>query len=146
MLQIISVVSSFIFYLFFSCLINSLVAQMVKNLPVMQETQIWLLGWEGPLEKEMTTHSSILAWRIPFLVGCNTWICKVSDRTEQLTIHFSGNQIFSLWVSYYPLHICVNLPPDGMSVLTACRSLPRQLLYSSSPIHALKRKIQSCVP
>ena len=44
----------------------SLVAQMVKNLPVMQETQIWSLGWEDPLEKEMAAQSSILAWRIPW--------------------------------------------------------------------------------
>ena len=40
--------------------------QMVKNLPAMQETQILSLGWEDPLEKEMATHSSILAWRIPW--------------------------------------------------------------------------------
>ena len=39
--------------------------QMVKNLPTMQEMQIPSLGWEDPLEKEMLTHSSILAWRIP---------------------------------------------------------------------------------
>ena len=38
---------------------------MVKNLPAMRETQIWSLGQEDPLEKEMATHSSILAWRIP---------------------------------------------------------------------------------
>ena len=43
----------------------SLMAQMVKNLPVMQETQVWSLGWKDPLEEEMATHSSILAWRIP---------------------------------------------------------------------------------
>ena len=43
----------------------SLVAQMVKNLPVMQETRVQSLGWEDPLEKEMATHSTILAWRIP---------------------------------------------------------------------------------
>ena len=43
----------------------SLVAQMVKNLPVMQETWVQFLGQEDPLEKGMTTHSSILAWRIP---------------------------------------------------------------------------------
>ena len=39
---------------------------MVKNLPAMQETQVRPLGWEDPLEKRMTTHSSILAWRIPW--------------------------------------------------------------------------------
>ena len=38
---------------------------MVKNLPAMQETQFWSLGREDPLEKDMATHSSILAWRIP---------------------------------------------------------------------------------
>ena len=39
---------------------------MVKNLPAMQETQVRFLGEEDPLEKEMTTHSSILAWKIPW--------------------------------------------------------------------------------
>ena len=39
---------------------------MVKNPPAMQETQIQSLGWEDPLEKGMATHSSILAWRIPW--------------------------------------------------------------------------------
>ena len=42
----------------------SLVAQMVKNLPAVQETWVQSLGWEDPLEKGMTTHSSILAWEI----------------------------------------------------------------------------------
>ena len=42
----------------------SLVAQSVKNLPAVQETQVRSLGWEDPLEKEMATHSSILAWKI----------------------------------------------------------------------------------
>ena len=44
----------------------SLVAQLVKNLPAMQETWVRSLGWEDPLEKGMATHSSILAWRIPW--------------------------------------------------------------------------------
>ena len=41
-------------------------AQMVKNLPVMQETWVQSLGQEDPLDKEMATHSSILTWRIPW--------------------------------------------------------------------------------
>ena len=45
----------------------SLVAQLIKNLPAMQETQVGSLGWEDPLEKEMATDSSILAWRIPWM-------------------------------------------------------------------------------
>ena len=43
----------------------SLVAQMVKNLPAMQETRVQSLGQEDPLEEEMATHSSVLAWKIP---------------------------------------------------------------------------------
>ena len=43
-----------------------MVAQMVKNLPTMQETRVRPLGWEDPLEKEMATHSSTLVWRIPW--------------------------------------------------------------------------------
>ena len=43
----------------------SLVAQTVKNPPTMQETWVWSLGWEDPLEEGMATHSSILVWRIP---------------------------------------------------------------------------------
>ena len=45
---------------------SSLVAQMVKNLPAMQETQVQPLGQEDPLEEGMATYSSILAWRIPW--------------------------------------------------------------------------------
>ena len=49
-----------------SVLLGTLVAQMVKNLPAVQETWVRSLGWEDPLEKEMATHSRILAWRIPW--------------------------------------------------------------------------------
>ena len=45
---------------------TSLVAQTVKHLLTMQETQVQSLGWEDPLEKEMATHSSTLAWKIPW--------------------------------------------------------------------------------
>ena len=41
-------------------------AQLVKNLPAVQETGVQFMGWEDSLEKEMATHSSILAWRIPW--------------------------------------------------------------------------------
>ena len=43
-----------------------LIAQLVKNLPAVQETLVRALGWENPLEKEMATQSSILAWKIPW--------------------------------------------------------------------------------
>ena len=48
------------------CLCISLVAQRVKRLPAMQETWVRSLGWEDPLEKEMATHPSVLAWKIPW--------------------------------------------------------------------------------
>ena len=43
-----------------------MVAQRLKHLPTMQETQVRYLGWEDPLEKEMAPHSSTLAWKIPW--------------------------------------------------------------------------------
>ena len=57
----------------------SLVAQMVKCLPTMRETRVRSLGWEDPLEKEMATHSSILAWKIPWtkdLGGLSSMVSK----------------------------------------------------------------------
>ena len=66
-----------------------LVAQTAKNLPPIQETQVQSLGWEDPLEKEMATHSSILAWSIPWTEepgGLQSTGCQESDMTEQLTL------------------------------------------------------------
>ena len=64
----------------------SSVAQMVKNLPAMHETQVQFLGQEDPLEKGMATHSSILAWRIPLTEetgdGLQSMGLKESDTTE----------------------------------------------------------------
>ena len=62
----------------------SLVPQMVKNLPAMQETRVQSLGWEDPLEMGMTTHSSILAGKLPeqrSLAGYSRWGGKESDMT-----------------------------------------------------------------
>ena len=54
-------------YMLYGLETTSLVAQMVKHLSTMQETQVWALGWEDPLEKEMATHSSTIAWKIPWI-------------------------------------------------------------------------------
>jgi len=63
----------------------SLVVQLVKNLPAMQETWVQSLGWKDPLEKGKATHSSILAWRIPWTVAkCQTWL-SLSDILLSLT-------------------------------------------------------------
>ena len=55
------------------------IAQMVKNLPAMQEIQVSSLGQEDPLEKEMATHSSILAWRIPWTEGPG-WLQSIGSQ------------------------------------------------------------------
>ena len=54
--------------------------QTVKNLPVMQETWVQSLGWEDPLEKDRATHSSILAWRIPWMEECGRLQSMASQR------------------------------------------------------------------
>ena len=67
----------------------SLVTQMVKNPPAMQETQVGSLGQEDPLEEGMATHSSFLAWRIPWTEqsGCYIpWGHRELDMTEQLIL------------------------------------------------------------
>ena len=67
----------------------SLVAQTVKCLPAMPETRVQSLGWEDPLEKEMATHSSTLAWTIPWMEELGRLRPrdrKESDTTERL--HF----------------------------------------------------------
>ena len=67
---------------------------MVKHLPAMRETQVQSLGWEDLLEKEMATHSSILAWRIPRTeepgrLQSMGWQ-RESDMTERLHSHFQA--------------------------------------------------------
>ena len=67
----------------------SLVAQAVKNLPTIREIWVWSLGREDPLEKGMATHSSIFAWRIPWVEepgGLQSMGHKESDTTEWLTL------------------------------------------------------------
>ena len=67
-------------------------AQRLKCLPGMQETRVRSLGLEDPLEKEMTTHSSTLAWRIPWREepgGYSPSGRKDADMTERLHFHFS---------------------------------------------------------
>ena len=75
----------------------SLVAQVVKNPPVMQETWIQSLCWEDPLEKGKATHSSILTWKFYGLYS--PWGHKESDTTEQLSLHI--NQKFTKWLLKY---------------------------------------------
>ena len=78
------------------CMLTSPVAQMIKRLPTMQETQVRSLGWEDPLEKEMATHSSILAWRIP-------WMEVPGELQQSMVLQRVGHN----WVTFTSLHICM---------------------------------------
>ena len=79
---------------------------MVKRLSVMQETWVQSLGWEDPLEKEMGTHSSTLAWKIPrikSLVGYSPWGREELDTTEQL-----------LFLSFFSCHRLIDRKRVGL--------------------------------
>ena len=68
-----------------------------KDPPTVQEMQVGSLGWNDALEKEMGTHSSILAWEISWtgsLAGCSPWGGKESDRTEPLTLSLSHTYMY----------------------------------------------------
>ena len=78
----------FPFYVVLMYTRTSLMVQMVKNLPATQETWVPSLDWEDSLEKGMATHSSVLAWRVPWTDEPgrlrSPWACKESDPTKQL--------------------------------------------------------------
>ena len=92
-------------------LVASLVAQTVKNPPAKRETWVPSLSWKDPLEKGTATHSSILAWRIPWtgsLAGYSAWGHKESDTAERtahtaasvrwyLTVVLLGIDLMTLW-------------------------------------------------
>ena len=84
----------------------SLVAQLVKNLPAMWETWVRSLGWEDPLEKGKATHSSVLAWRIPWTVysprGCRVGHDRAT-LTPSVTPH-SGSWKLSLSAALFPAY------------------------------------------
>ena len=95
---------------------SPLVAQMVKSLPAMQKTQVQSLGWEDPLEKEMATYSSNLAWKIPWMEESgrySPWGHKELDfsQSEQLFtfFYFISDIIwylsFSLWLTSFSMII-----------------------------------------
>ena len=73
----------------------SLVAQMVKNLPALWETWVQSLGLEDPLQKGLATHSSVLAWRIPWTEEPgqhSLWVCKELVMTERLSkVNFTSS-------------------------------------------------------
>ena len=96
----------------------SQIAQMVKNLPTMPETWVQSLGWEDPLEKGMATHSSILAWRIPWteepggLRSMGSWRVGYNWMTNTFTFLyvFLSLSIFSTYSFFLP--VCLSIHPS----------------------------------
>ena len=133
---------------------STLVAQLVKNPPAMQETWVWSLGWEDPLKKGKTTHFSILAWRIPwtvwsmgsrrvrhdwatftFTLHSIMWLCDLGQTVDLFGLPpsylWNGMKIFaslmskSWWVGRYWAN--VQMYPKGVSSVVSDSLQPRGL-------------------
>ena len=106
--------------------VTSVVAQLVKSLPAMPETWVRSLGWEDPLEKGKATHSSVLAWRIPWTVWS---MGSQRVRHNWLSLHFTSDFLnielptghVSYWKVYHLSHYYQKLP----SVLYASFSIQK---------------------
>ena len=106
---------SIYYYELFISLRTSLVAQMVKRLPTMQETWVQFLGQEDLLEKEMATHSSILAWKIPWTEEPGRLQPMGSQRvghdwvTVSFTIYFTNGDFFWCLIILFVIMSCLFL-------------------------------------
>ena len=98
-------------------------SQKVKNLPAMQETQVQSLGWDDPLEKEVATHSTILAWRIP--MGRGVW---------QSTVRHN-------WATNTK-HQCLTYSHFKETLGPSCKTLPR---VASKLLHFFSNKCPLCL-
>ena len=109
-------------------------AQWVNNVPLMQDTRVQFLDWESPLEKQMATHSSILAWKIPEL-----------DMTEQpaLSTFFTFTLIKRLFSSLWPTYLgWLIVEPQGMAHCFI--ELCKPLIHDKAVIHEGENKF-NCI-
>ena len=102
---------------------------MVNNPPEIQETRVRSLGWEDPLEKGMATHSSVLAWRIPWTEepgGYSPWGRKESNMTERLLLSNLECHVGpSEWLRFLLWNLCSGF---GMEKGWEGRELPSRIL------------------
>ena len=130
----------------------SRIAESVKNLPAMQDTQVWFLGWGDALEEELATYSSILAWKIPWeesLAGYSPWGGKVG---HNLATKPSNQQLFksgaqstgaSISASVLPMNIQGWFPlglTHWISLLVRVQGTPKSLPQH----HSSKASILQC--
>ena len=112
-----------------------LVAQLVKNLPTMWETWLQSLGWEDPLEKEKATHSSILAWRIPW----GPWIHVWGDPIQSMGSLRVGHD----WATFTFSH--KDDPWAGIIInLSFHKKIPGSQVPESQPLHKSHNEDQCC--
>ena len=123
----------------------SLVAQTVKNPPAVQETQVQSLGREDPLEKEMGTHSSILAWRIPWTEESGRLQSMGSQRIRQdwaTNTHFQWLwRVLFVYSRVFPEFRGWN-PPLGTKTKGLCTSFFRFTVVSSGGWFPSKEKVK----
>ena len=119
----------------------SLVAQMTKCLPAMWEIQVQFLGWEDPLEKEITTHSSTLSWKIHgwiSLVDYSQWGCKESDTTKRLHLSQLSCMILCDPTDWSPpgfsIHGIIHIRIVEWIAMTPSRELPDPGVKPSFPV------------
>ena len=114
---------------------SSLVAQMVKSLPTMRETRVQSLGWEALLEKEMATHSNVLAWKLQWTVEPGRLQSMGSQRVGNnwaTSLHFSN---FIIFLNGGKLIIWYGASPSASSAI-----------YSFLPLLGLlTRSLQNCL-
>ena len=94
----------------------------VKNLPAMQdpqETRVWSLGWEDPLEGEMATHSSILAWKIPWTEELGGLQSIGSQRVRHDWSNLAHSTLYHKWLDWVSISIYV-LYFDSLIYLSLC--------------------------
>ena len=115
----------------------SLVAQMGKNLPAMQKTQVWSLGWEDPLEKEMATHSHILAWKIPWMEEPGGLQSMGSQRVAHdwatsfsLTIQAFVGKVMSLLLNMLSRCVIAFLPRSKCLLISWLQS-PSEMIFGA---------------
>ena len=135
------------------------VGQMIKSLPEVQETQVQSLGQEDPLEKEMSTHSSTVAWKIPWTKECGRlqsmgwqrvgyhWAMSLTHSAYKLNIQGDNKQA---WCTPFPIWNQSIVPCPVLSVASwlAYRFLKRQVRWSGISIsfrifHSLLGSTQS---
>ena len=125
----------------------SLVAQRIKHLPAMQETRVRSLGWEYPLEKEMATHSSILAWRIPWTEEPGRLQSTGSQRVRHdwatSLFHFKplSSCVLSIWPAalFQPLDSWVQSICEAVISLTGNHCDENSFIFIDMPIFSPKQ-------